>query len=120
ALLAERGSPEGSVIVADAQTAGRGRAGRRWWSPPGAGLYVSIVLRPPREVVPLLTLAAGVAAAEGVEAATSLGVAVKWPNDLYVAGRKLGGILTESRGGLSCVIVGAGINVLPAAYPADL
>jgi BirA family transcriptional regulator, biotin operon repressor / biotin---[acetyl-CoA-carboxylase] ligase len=118
--LAEKGAPEGTVVVADSQTAGRGRIGRTWWSPPGAGLYVSIVLRPPHAVIPLLTIAAGVAMAEGVEAATGLAVQVKWPNDLYVDRRKLGGLLAESANAMTWVIVGVGINLLRASYPLDL
>jgi BirA family transcriptional regulator, biotin operon repressor / biotin---[acetyl-CoA-carboxylase] ligase len=120
ALLADQGAPEGCVVVADAQTSGRGRAGRTWWSPPGAGLYVSLVLRPRRDVIPLLTLAAGIAAAEGIEAATALDVQLKWPNDLQIGDRKLGGILAESRDGLRHVIVGVGINVRQASYPPEL
>lgn len=120
--LAERGAPEGSVIAANAQVAGRGRLGRVWASPPGAGLYVSVVLRPQRPTS-LLTIAAGVAVATGVEAATGLTVELKWPNDVYVGRRKLAGILAE--GGTSVsrgpfVVVGVGINIQPAAFPPDL
>jgi BirA family transcriptional regulator, biotin operon repressor / biotin---[acetyl-CoA-carboxylase] ligase len=89
--LANDGAPEGTVVIADAQTAGRGRMGHTWFSPPGAGLYVSIVLRPrPGSVlaVPdaagLLTLMAGVAVADGVRAASGLDAAIKWPNDIVV------------------------------------
>jgi BirA family biotin operon repressor/biotin-[acetyl-CoA-carboxylase] ligase len=124
--LAEAGEAEGCVIVADAQTAGRGRRGRVWVSPPGAGLYVSVVLRPPSSAAPLLTLAAGVAVAEGIEAATGLSPRVKWPNDLFVespsaaAGtRKLAGILAEATS-RAAVVVGVGINVQPAAYPPEI
>jgi BirA family biotin operon repressor/biotin-[acetyl-CoA-carboxylase] ligase len=85
AAYAERGAREGSVIIAGSQAAGRGRQGRTWQSPPGAGLYVSIVLRPEPKVVPLLTIAAGVALADGIRAATGLETALKWPNDVYVA-----------------------------------
>jgi BirA family biotin operon repressor/biotin-[acetyl-CoA-carboxylase] ligase len=125
--LAETGAPEGTAVVAAAQTAGRGRLGRSWYSPAGAGLYVSVVIRDPR-VIPLLTLAAGVALAEGIRAATALPIEIKWPNDLVVdAGlgrrRKLAGILTEaSTGGegVQFAVVGFGINLLPAAYPGDV
>ncbi len=121
--FAERGVQEGCVVVADAQSAGRGRHGRTWVSPPGAGLYVSVVLRPQPRVIPLLTLAAGVALADGIGDATGLAVQLKWPNDVYVGGRKLAGILAEA--GVSSaaepyVVLGFGINVLPAAYPADV
>src|SRR3954471_6988411 len=91
---------EGAVFLADAQTSGRGRRGRTWFSPPGAGLYVSTILRPGRSrdrerATLLTTLAAGVALVEGVQAATGLAPSLKWPNDLYVGRRKLAGILAE-------------------------
>lgn len=123
ATLADRGADEGVVAAADMQTAGRGRIGRRWMSPPGAGVYASVLFRPPAEVAPLLTIAAGVAMADGIAAATGLVVDLKWPNDLLVGGRKLGGILAEastSADGLPRVVVGFGINVLPAALPPEI
>jgi BirA family biotin operon repressor/biotin-[acetyl-CoA-carboxylase] ligase len=122
--LADRGAPEGTVVLADAQTAGRGRLGRQWSSPPDAGLYVSLVCRN-RIAAPFLTLAGGVAVAEAIRSATGLPVEIKWPNDIVVSrgaggGRrpKLAGILAEgSTGvdGLQFVVVGIGINVRPAA-----
>ena len=123
AACAEAGSAEGTVVAADAQTAGRGRHGRVWESPIGAGLYFSIVLRPTARASTLLTIAAGVALCEGIQAATGLDAHVKWPNDVYVADRKLAGILAEagsSAVGLDHVIVGCGINVTSAAYPPDV
>lgn len=104
--LAADGAPEGTVVVADEQTRGRGRLGRAWHSPPGSGLYLSVVFRPtdgmPDEaagaaVARLLTLAAGVAAAEAVRGATGLAVELKWPNDLVIGRprRKLAGLLAE-------------------------
>jgi BirA family biotin operon repressor/biotin-[acetyl-CoA-carboxylase] ligase len=116
--LAEGGAAEGVVVIADRQMAGRGRLGRRWASPSGAGVYMSLVLRPSSAVATLLTIAAGVAVAEGIGAATGLLVHVKWPNDVHVGGRKLAGILAESAAGH--VVLGIGINVQPAAYPADV
>lgn len=101
AALAAGGGGEGAVVIAGAQTAGRGRRGRRWFSPPASGLYVSVLLAPPRARVSperataLLTLAAGVALAEGIETATGLPPAIKWPNDLLVGRRKVAGILAE-------------------------
>jgi BirA family biotin operon repressor/biotin-[acetyl-CoA-carboxylase] ligase len=121
--LAERGAPEGTVVVADAQSAGRGRQGRTWSSPPGAGLYFSIVLRPPRTIATKLTIAAGVAMADGIETATGLAVQLKWPNDLYVASRKLGGILAESgaaNGASLYVVLGCGINVMSSRFPPEI
>jgi BirA family transcriptional regulator, biotin operon repressor / biotin---[acetyl-CoA-carboxylase] ligase len=126
--LAEGGAPEGTTVVAAAQTAGRGRFGRTWFSPPGAGLYASLVVRN-AQAAPFVTLAGGVAVAEGVRAASGLPVEIKWPNDIVVheagAGqrRKLAGILAEastSAEGLQYVILGFGINLRSAAYPADL
>jgi BirA family transcriptional regulator, biotin operon repressor / biotin---[acetyl-CoA-carboxylase] ligase len=116
--------PAGSVVVADHQTAGRGRRGHGWFSPPGSGLYVSVVLAPstahvdPPRATMLLTLAAGVAIAEGVEAATGLAADLKWPNDLFARGRKLAGILAE--GGGETVVLGYGINLLDSAFPPEL
>src|SRR4051812_50008787 len=96
--MAARGAAEGTVVAANAQSSGRGRQGRSWASPPGAGLYVSVILHPSPVALPLLTIAAGVAIAEGVQAASGLVADLKWPNDVYVAGRKLAGILAEGVG----------------------
>ena len=131
AALASEGAPEGTVVIADAQTSGRGRRGHTWFSPPGAGLYVSVVLTPsrarhePDRAVSVLTLSAGVALAEAVERVTGLAPGIKWPNDLLVARRKLAGILAEgvalpSADGLRAVVLGYGINVGTAAFPPDL
>jgi BirA family biotin operon repressor/biotin-[acetyl-CoA-carboxylase] ligase len=114
---------EGAVVLADRQTAGRGRRGHTWFSPPGSGLYASVVLAPgrssdPRRATALLTLAAGAALAEGVDAACGLRVDLKWPNDLYVLRRKLAGILAEASG--ERVVLGFGINTSIASYPPDL
>jgi BirA family transcriptional regulator, biotin operon repressor / biotin---[acetyl-CoA-carboxylase] ligase len=125
--LARGGAPEWTVVLADAQAAGRGREGRTWVSPPG-GLYLSVLLRPRLEKVGLLPLAAGVAVAE---AAGEMGVRaeLKWPNDVLVSGRKLAGILSEAAsgpGGVEWVALGIGVNVsqdpasLPPALRADV
>jgi BirA family biotin operon repressor/biotin-[acetyl-CoA-carboxylase] ligase len=111
AALAEGGAPEGATVIAFAQSLGRGRFGRRWFSPPGAGLYISVVFRDPR-VVPLLTLAGGVAAADGIRSATGLPVSLKWPNDVIVEGG-------AARGGVKWRKL-AGINLRPAAYPPEI
>jgi BirA family biotin operon repressor/biotin-[acetyl-CoA-carboxylase] ligase len=118
AALAERDADEGLVVIADRQTAGRGRLGRTWASPPGAGIYLSVLLRPSLSAASLLTIASGVAVADGIAAATGLWPHVKWPNDVHVGGRKLAGILAE--GAIGHVILGVGINVQPAAYPPDV
>ena len=116
---------EGLVVVADRQTAGRGRRGPSGFSPPGSGLYVSVVLAPassrvdPARATMLMTLAAGVALAEGVAAATGLQVDLKWPNDLYVSRRKLAGILAEGAAD-GTVVLGYGINVAATAFPPEL
>jgi BirA family biotin operon repressor/biotin-[acetyl-CoA-carboxylase] ligase len=118
ASLAEGGAPEGCVIIGGEQTSGRGRLGRAWASPPGAGLYVSCILRPEHEVTPLVTIAAGVAVARGIEAATGLRPDVKWPNDVVIGDRKVAGILAEATARF--VILGFGINIRPAGYAADV
>lgn len=126
--LAETPGAAGAVVIADAQRKGRGRRGRIWFSPPGAGVYASVVLPPPAAVVSFLPLAAGLAVAEGIEAATGLRVGVKWPNDVYVPGpgglgRKLAGVLAEAGGSdsrPSNVVVGFGINVLRSVFPPDV
>jgi BirA family biotin operon repressor/biotin-[acetyl-CoA-carboxylase] ligase len=125
--LASSADAEGAVVIADQQTTGRGRHGRTWFSPAGSGLYVSIVLRPsrarsePHRATGLLTLAAGLALAEGIEAATALRVDIKWPNDLFVGRRKLSGILAESASSdPGSVVLGYGINVGSSAYPPEL
>jgi len=115
---------EGVVVVADEQTEGRGRRGHAWFSPPASGLYVSVVLTPgrarvdPARATALLTLAAGVAIAEAVDATTGLAPDLKWPNDLFVGRRKVAGILAESQ--VDAIILGYGINVGPMAYPPEL
>lgn len=109
--LAEAGSPEGTVVLAREQTAGRGRLGRPWVSPPG-GIWMSVILRPiaaPHEVS-RLGLAVGVATSRAVEQACGVSVGLRWPNDLVVARRKLGGILVESGPDVRWVIAGVGIN----------
>jgi len=125
AARAAAGAREGLVVVADAQRAGRGRMGRTWFSPPGSGLYVSVLLRPPAAAVPLLTLAGGVALCEAVRAQTGLGVVIKWPNDLLTPDgtRKLAGILVEGAAAgpqFQHVVFGYGINLRASAYPADI
>jgi BirA family biotin operon repressor/biotin-[acetyl-CoA-carboxylase] ligase len=129
AKLAEEGATQGTTVIASAQTAGRGRLGRSWHSPPDAGLYVSVVFRDER-LAPMLTLAGGVALADGIRAATGLPVEIKWPNDIVIRegqgrprGLKLAGILAEASTGaegLRHVILGFGINVRRVPYPTEL
>lgn len=117
-------APDGGVVVADAQTGGRGRLGRSWHSPPGENLYFSCVLRPnlPAARVPAITLCAGLAVCEVVN---SLGVqaSIKWPNDVWVGSRKLAGVLTEMSTRsqrVESVIVGVGVNVNSTSFPEEL
>ena len=120
ARLAEAGCAPGTVIVADEQTAGQGRHGRRWHSEPNAGLYVSVVLR--RDLapdsLPVLTLALGLAAADAIADATSLQCDLRWPNDVMIGDRKAAGILVQLLD--SAAIAGIGINVNHSAFPAEI
>jgi BirA family transcriptional regulator, biotin operon repressor / biotin---[acetyl-CoA-carboxylase] ligase len=122
---AREGAPHGSVYFADEQLAGRGRGSNAWLSAAGEGLYVSVLLRPqlPLARLPLLPLAAGLAAADAVRAAAGLTVDLRWPNDLLLGPRKAGGILVEAHTEdhtVAYVVVGVGINVHQRAFPADL
>lgn len=119
---AGQGAPEGALVVAGHQTAGRGRWGRGWFSPPGSALTFSLILRPPLEPssAGLLTAAVGVACAHGIASSCGLLPRLKWPNDVMIEGRKLGGILLESRveaGRIGTVVAGVGINVMTLADP---
>ena len=114
--LANNGAPEGTVVIAETQSAGRGRLGRRWTSPAGKGLLFSVLLRPrlPMHDAHMLTIVAAAAAAEAVEAVAGTAVNIKWPNDLFLGDRKAGGILLEVSGEqdeVEWVIIGIGINV---------
>jgi len=125
--MAAAGAPEGTLIIAEEQTEGRGRRGRNWFSPPGAGIYMSLIIRPailPQEA-PRFALLTAAAVAEAVREITMLETRIKWPNDILVGGRKLGGILTEvsmEMDKVEYMIVGLGLNVNLAreAFPPDL
>ncbi len=123
--LAHEGAPEGTLVVAETQTAGRGRRGRVWESAEGSGIWMSLVLRP--EIMPaqasVLTLLCGLAVAEALEEETGLLPQIKWPNDVLINGKKVVGILTE----MDCemtqvhfVIPGIGINVNTKEFPPEL
>jgi len=118
--LATNGCPHGTVVGAESQTAGQGRLGRTWYSEPGAGLYISIVLRLPFPAVafPSLTMAIGLAAREAILDSTGITCDLRWPNDLLLGERKCGGILVavETR----VVIAGIGINVNHTGFREDL
>ncbi len=126
ALAAARSAaPNGSVYFADEQRAGRGRGDHAWDSAACDGLYVSVLLRTPIPALrlPLLPLAAGLAAAEAIRAVAGLAVDLRWPNDLLIGPRKVGGILVESKiSGASAefAVVGIGINVHQRAFDPDL
>ena len=119
------GAPEGSVFTSDEQTAGRGRADHTWHSPAGQGLYVSIVLRPqlaPNDVL-WLSLIAGLAVREAIKEITTISVDLRWPNDIMLDDKKLGGILTEvgtESGRISHAVIGIGLNVNQPQFPAEL
>lgn len=114
--LAEYGAPDGSLVVADRQTDGRGRLGRDWQSPAGMGVWASVVLRPPSAPPPrppLLVAATAVAAAEALERAAGVRTTIRWPNDLLVETRKIAGILVETRDwepAAPLLVLGVGIN----------
>jgi len=123
-LLLDSGLPEGAVAVTEHQTAGRGRLGRSWTAPPATSILVSVLLEPPAQrTLPQLSLVAALAGAEAVEVATALAAQVKWPNDVMLNRRKVGGIISEITDGT--VVVGIGLNVnqtrdqLPLAAPTE-
>jgi BirA family transcriptional regulator, biotin operon repressor / biotin---[acetyl-CoA-carboxylase] ligase len=125
AALARGDARHGDVHVATAQSAGRGRLGRRWESAPDMGLYLSVVLLPPAPgpPPPALTLAGGLGVLEGAEALGLRGAQLDWPNDLVVGAAKLAGVLVESRGfdpGTPCFVLGIGLNVRQTLFPAPL
>ena len=122
--LAKKGAPEGSLVLGETQTAGRGRTTRSWSSPPGKGLYFSVLLRPslPPGHVQLLNLVAGVAVSRGIKECTSLTCDLKWPNDVLYRNKKICGILSEAASDSDSIryaVVGIGVNVNTpnAAFP---
>lgn len=125
---AANGAPEGTVYVADEQTAGRGRGGHTWHSIPGDGLYVSALTKPPLALSDALqiSLATGLAAQAAIESIAGLRVDLRWPNDLLLNNKKCGGILvetaveTDATSSLRYAVIGVGINVNHASFPDDL
>jgi BirA family biotin operon repressor/biotin-[acetyl-CoA-carboxylase] ligase len=123
--LAAQEAPEGTVVIAETQTGGRGRLGREWNSPPGVGLYISVVLRPllPPMELPQITLTAAVAVVRAIRRVTGVVPGIKWPNDLLLGGKKLGGILTEMEtesDRIRHVVIGLGLNVNNSDFPPEL
>lgn len=124
--LAAEGYPEGTVVVAETQIAGRGRRGRNWYSPAGQGIYVSVLLRPhlPLREISRISLVAAAAVAETLETEMELHPIIKWPNDILVNDKKIAGILSEAvtdMDGVEYVVVGIGININNEAldFPGD-
>lgn len=122
--LARDGAPEGTVVVARSQSAGRGRLGHSWHSPPG-GLYLSFILKPEKPLARMvqLGLAAAVALARAIDSATGLRSAVRWPNDIFIGGRKAAGVLVEARTSgerVEATVVGVGVNVNQSRFPGEL
>ena len=123
----QKEDPEGIVVIADSQTHGKGRLGRRWISPPGVNLYFTVLLKPPfspKESF-ILVLAAAVAAATAIREYTGLDARIKWPNDILINNRKSCGILTEMKSGkdrinLMAVGIGINVNMLPDAFTDDI
>jgi BirA family biotin operon repressor/biotin-[acetyl-CoA-carboxylase] ligase len=120
ARFASAGAPHGTVMVADEQTAGMGRMGRSWHSPPDVGIYCSIILRLPLSPasLPLAMLVLGLATAEAIQASTQLACDLRWPNDVLIRERKVAGILAQFVD--SCIVAGIGINVNQTSLPPDL
>ena len=125
--LAEKGHPNGTIVIAESQSKGKGRLGRAWHSPPDANIYMSIILRPalPPDDVTIMTFLSAVSCARVIRKETGVDVRIKWPNDLMASGRKMGGILLESkseRGRIIFFVVGIGINVnmKEEDFPLDL
>ena len=123
--LASKGAEHGTVVVAEEQTAGRGRLGRAWHSEKSSGIYVSVILRPPLapSAAPILTLMAGLAVQQAILCSTNLAADIRWPNDVLISGKKVCGILTEMNGELDrlhFVVLGIGINVNHRALPDEL
>ena len=125
--IAANGAPHGTAVIADMQTGGRGRLGRSFLSPPGAGMYLSVVLRPQVDSAQalLLTSAAAVAVCRAVDRFVETPAEIKWVNDVYLGGKKLCGILTEAvsdleSGNVEFVVIGIGVNLTCAAFPEEL
>jgi BirA family biotin operon repressor/biotin-[acetyl-CoA-carboxylase] ligase len=120
--LAIAGAPHGTLVTADEQSAGRGRQGRAWVAPPGRALLMSLVVRDLREEHALLPLSAAVAVCEACEASAGVECAIKWPNDVWIAGRKVAGILVEGRPHEGWAVLGIGLNVATEAdeFPDEL
>lgn len=124
-LLAEQGAVHGTAVIAERQTAGRGRHGRSFYSPAGTGLYLSVVLRPENTDLNMATIRAAVAVSRAIECTAGILPGIKWVNDLFVDGKKVCGILAEGvgpfeNGAPAAVVLGVGINCSTALFPEEL
>ncbi|MCC2163932.1 biotin--[acetyl-CoA-carboxylase] ligase [Brotaphodocola catenula] len=123
--MAENGAPDGTLAIAEIQTAGKGRRGRAWTSPRGSGIWMSFLLRPDfaPEYASMLTLVAAMSVEKGIREQTGLDCQIKWPNDIVLNGRKICGILTEmstEEDSIRYVVVGIGINVNTKDFPEEI
>jgi BirA family biotin operon repressor/biotin-[acetyl-CoA-carboxylase] ligase len=118
--LAAAGAPHGTLVTADEQTAGRGRQGRTWVAPARSAVLMSLVLRELDERFPLVPLVAAVAVADACEAIAPVRCRIKWPNDVWIEGRKVAGILVEGRPAEGWAVLGIGVNVGPVEFPEEL
>jgi BirA family biotin operon repressor/biotin-[acetyl-CoA-carboxylase] ligase len=120
--LAAGGAPQGTVVTADEQVAGRGRQGRSWTAPAGKALLYSAIVRPLQQRHLVLPLAAPLAVAEAAEAVAAVSCAIKWPNDVWIEGRKCAGVLIEARPQDGWAVIGVGLNVSiePDEFPEEL
>lgn len=118
--LAHAGAPHGTLVTADEQTGGRGRQGRPWVAPPGSSVLASVIVRGLEERHAVLPMTAAVAVCEAAEARAPVECSIKWPNDVWVARRKLAGILIEGRPQEGWAVLGVGLNVLVEDFPEDL
>ena len=123
--IAEEGAPDGTLVIADEQTAGRGRSGRQWVTPPKEAISFSLILRPvlPPEKISMVTLVMGLAVAKALNGLYGLKGGIKWPNDIVLNGKKLCGILTEmsaESGKVNHIVIGVGINANLTSFPEEI
>ena len=123
--FAEEGAPDGTLVIADEQTAGRGRSGRQWVTPPKEAISFTLILRPvmSSEKIPMVTLVMGLAVAKAANALYGLNCCIKWPNDIVLNGKKLCGILTEmsaAGGKVNHIVIGVGINANLTHFPEEI
>jgi len=120
--LAAAGAPQGTVVTAEEQVAGRGRQGRSWTAPAGKALLYSAIVRPLQQRHLVLPLAASLAVAEAAEEVADVSCAIKWPNDVWIEGRKCAGVLIEARPQDGWAVIGVGLNVSiePNEFPEEL